>query len=116
MGWYRLNGDKFAREFVQANDDSVALTLIYFEFNLVLIQLIGVPLSSEGCIDHFLAKLVVCKVNDLIVARFLRDLDRVKKSALILGRRCSLPGGRRVVICVLGLLEHNLCHSDVARV
>ncbi len=116
MGWYRLDRNQITRDFVQADDNFVALTLIHFEFDLVLIQLIGVPLSFEGCLEHFLAKLFVCKVNDSIVARFLRDLDRVKRPALTLRRRSSLSGGRRVVIFVISFLELNLHHSHVAGV
>ena len=94
LGRYRLDGDQITREFVQANDDFVALTLIDFELDLVLIQLVGVPLSSQGCLEYFLAKPIAHKVDDSIVARLLRDLDRVKKSALTLGRLGSLTGGR----------------------
>ena len=114
---YGLDGYQITCEFVQANHDLVALTLIHLEFDLVLIQLIGVALSGQRCLENLLAQLIVLEVNDSVVARFLRDLDRVKRSALTLRRRGNLSGGRRVIvfILVLVLLELDLHHSDVAR-
>ncbi len=115
MGGYGLDGDQITREFVQANHHFVALTLIHFELDLVLIQLVVVALSGQGCLENFLAQLFILEVNDSVVARFLRDLDRVKRSALTLRRR-GLSAGRRVVILILVLLKLDLHHSDVARV